>query len=238
MYVAGRQFPVTTYHTETKQEDPLDAALVSIIQIHRENPYSPNSDILVFLTGQEEIESAAKILKEASQQLPPNEPGLLITPIFASLPTAQQQKVFEKTPHGMRKVVLSTNIAETSITIPGIKFVIDTGLVKVRSYNPKIGLETLGIQPISQASADQRTGRAGREAPGICYRLYTEAAFQELDHTTEPEIMRCNLASVILLLKASGIEDIFNFDYFDRPDRASRKNSQFELRFKNLIFSG
>jgi len=145
------------------------------------------------------------------------------------MPTDQQNKVFEPAPPDTRKVILATNIAETSITISGIKYVIDCGVAKVRGYNSKIGIESLTIQPISKASARQRMGRAGREAPGCCYRLYTEDAFDELADSTEPEIKRCNLASVILLLKASGVEDIFNFDYLDKPSKTSVARSLEQL---------
>nr|KAJ3423303.1 Splicing factor 3B subunit 3 [Polyrhizophydium stewartii] len=148
-------------------------------------------------------------------------PQLLVCPIFASLPTSQQTRVFDPTPPHTRKVVLSTNIAETSITISGIRYVIDTGMAKVRAFNAKTGIESLSIQPISKASAGQRAGRAGRESAGVCFRLYTEQAFKGLRDETEPEIMRCNLAMVLLLLKASGIDDIANFDFMDKPSRAS-----------------
>lgn len=146
---------------------------------------------------------------------------MLICPIYAKLPTEQQTRVFEQTPSGTRKIILSTNVAETSITISGIRYVIDTGMAKIRSYNAKVGMETLAVQPISRASARQRSGRAGREAPGFCYRLYTERAYDALDEDTEPEIMRCSLASVVLLLKASGVHDVLGFDYVDKPSRTS-----------------
>ncbi|RKO84913.1 P-loop containing nucleoside triphosphate hydrolase protein, partial [Blyttiomyces helicus] len=146
---------------------------------------------------------------------------ILVCPIFASLPTSQQTKVFEKAPSGTRKVILSTNVAETSITISGIRYVVDTGMVKVRGYNPRIGIESLNVQPVSKASARQRTGRAGREAAGVCYRLYTEEAFNKLADDTEPEILRCNLSTVILLLRASGVDDVISFDYMDRPARTA-----------------
>ncbi|KAJ3284564.1 putative ATP-dependent RNA helicase dhx33 [Borealophlyctis nickersoniae] len=218
LFVAGRQFPVRMFHTVSKQEDYVDAALVATFQLHVEQP---QGDILVFLTGQEEIEALTTLLNDASRDLPPNCPGMLVCPIFASLPTAQQTRVFEPAPPGTRKIILSTNIAETSITISGVRYVVDTGMVKMRGYNPKIGIESLTVQPISKASARQRTGRAGREAPGCCYRLFTEEAFNKLPDDSEPEIMRCNLASVLLLLKASGVDDVLGFDYMDKPSRTS-----------------
>ena len=220
------------HHAVEKLEDHLDSALVATFQIHQDEP---EGDILVFLTGQEEIESAQRILEEHSPTLPPESKKLLICPIFASLPTDQQSKVFEPAPPGTRKVILSTNIAETSITISGIRYVVDTGkllcystmnlllgMCKIRTYNPRIGIETLAVSPISKASAQQRTGRAGREAAGACYRLYTEDSFNALAEESEPEIRRVNLASVLLLLKASGVEDVIKFDYIDKPSRSSR----------------
>ncbi|KAL6598776.1 P-loop containing nucleoside triphosphate hydrolase protein [Neocallimastix sp. 'constans'] len=226
MYIAGRQFPVKLYQTIQPQEDYLDSAIVTIFQIHTEQP---DGDILTFLTGQEEIEAVEKLIIEHAKLLPVTAKKLIPCPIFASMPTDQQNKVFEPAPPDTRKVILATNIAETSITISGIKYVIDCGVAKVRGYNSKIGIESLTIQPISKASARQRMGRAGREAPGCCYRLYTEDAFDELADSTEPEIKRCNLASVILLLKASGVEDIFNFDYLDRPSKTSVARSLEQL---------
>ncbi|KAI9193654.1 P-loop containing nucleoside triphosphate hydrolase protein [Polychytrium aggregatum] len=216
LHIHGRQFPVEIFHAPERLEDHVDSALVSIFQTHLEQP---PGDILVFLTGQEEIENLEKLIGEHTHDLPHDADKMLVCPIFAAMPTSQQSRVFEPTPHGTRKIILSTNIAETSITISGVRYVIDTGLAKVRSYNPKIGLESLKIEPISKASASQRTGRAGREAPGICFRLYPEEDYLQLDEETEPEIKRVNLASVLLLLKASGVSDIFNFDYIDRPSR-------------------
>ena len=146
--------------------------------------------------------------------------------------------MFLPTPAGCRKVILATNIAETSITISGVRFVIDTGLQKVRGFHSKTGMETLTIEPISKASARQRMGRAGREAPGICYRLYTEETFHSLRENEIPEIRRyalwgaglfsdfprrCNLCSAVLMLKASGVDDILSFDYMDPPPRNARE---------------
>lgn len=219
IHIQGRQFPVRIFNTKSVQTDPCDAALVSIVQVNKTAPLP--GDILVFLTGQEEIESTASILEEALKSFTNDMPKIIIRPIYAALSSEKQQKVFEPTPTGCRKVVLCTNIAETSITIPGITVVIDTGLVKTRVYNSKINLETLSTVPISKSSASQRSGRAGRMAPGKCYRLYTNESFLKLDESTEPEIKRTNLASVVLMLKSSGISDIFSFDYMDRPSNSA-----------------
>ncbi|KAI8584118.1 hypothetical protein K450DRAFT_218231 [Umbelopsis ramanniana AG] len=218
MYVSGRLFPVKVYNTIEPQSDYLDAALVTIFQIHMRRP---KGDILVFLTGQEEIETLTALLTEYAGQLPSNVQALLPCPLFAALPPAQQQKVFEPAPHNTRKVVLATNIAETSITISGIRYVIDCGVAKVRGFNAKIGVESLLVHPISKSSARQRMGRAGREAAGFCYRLYTEPSFGSLEENTIPEIKRCNLAAAVLNLKAAGVNDVLHFDYMDRPSRTS-----------------
>lgn len=226
LYVSGRLYPVDTMFTFEPQSDYLDASLVSIFQIHVNNP---KGDILVFLPGQEAIESLTSLVVEYSSQLRPHQQKLLACPLFAALPPSQQQKVFDPAPENTRKVILSTNIAETSITIPGIKYVIDCGLAKLRGFNPKIGVESLLLHPISKSSAWQRTGRAGREAAGTCYRLYTENTFKELEDDTVPEIRRCNLAAAVLSLKASGIDNVLEFDYMDKPSRASLVRALEEL---------
>ncbi|KAL0094270.1 P-loop containing nucleoside triphosphate hydrolase protein [Phycomyces blakesleeanus] len=218
LYVSGRLYPVDTFFTDEPQSDFLDSALVTIFQIHVKNP---PGDILVFLPGQDAIETLTTLVTEYASQLRPTQQSLLCCPLFAALPPAQQQKVFDPAPPNTRKVILSTNIAETSITIPGIKYVVDCGLAKLRGFNPKIGVESLLLHPVSKSSAWQRTGRAGREAAGVCYRLYTESAFRELEDDTVPEIRRCNLASAVLMLKASGIDNVLDFDYMDRPSRQS-----------------
>ncbi|KAJ3354224.1 putative ATP-dependent RNA helicase dhx33 [Kappamyces sp. JEL0680] len=217
--IPGRQHSVSVFYAPEKLNDYLDACLTTVLQIHKKETES--GDILVFLTGQEEIENLEILLLEQAKTLPPTCLKLLVCPLFASLPTSQQTRVFDQTPAGCRKVVLATNIAETSITISGIRHVVDTGLVKMRGYNSKTGIETLNVTPISKAAANQRAGRAGREAPGSCYRLYTEPLFNSLDEESIPEIKRCNLSSVILLLKSSGINDIVGFDFMDKPSRAA-----------------
>uniref|UniRef100_A0A2K6CF42 RNA helicase n=1 Tax=Macaca nemestrina TaxID=9545 RepID=A0A2K6CF42_MACNE len=186
------------------------AACLSI-QIHRMSP--PSQDILVFLTGQEEIEAMSKTCRDIAKHLPDGCPALLVLPLYASLPYAQQLRVFQGAPKGYRKVIISTNIAETSITITGIKYVVDTGMVKAKKYNPDSGLEVLAVQRVSKTQAWQRTGRAGREDSGICYRLYTEEEFEKFDKMTVPEIQRCNLASVMLQLLAMKVPNVLTFDY-------------------------
>ncbi|KAL0478156.1 ATP-dependent RNA helicase [Acrasis kona] len=221
VYVSGRQYPVQIYYADEEQLDYVDSCITAALQIHLdESAMSPSvstGDILVFLTGQEEIESVSKILDERARLLPPECLKLLVCPIFANLPSEKQMEVFDPAPPGCRKVILATNIAETSITINGIRFVIDSGLVKSKAYNPKNGLEILKVCNVSKASARQRSGRAGRESAGKCYRLYPEQSHQGLEDYTVPEILRCNLCSVILQLKSMGIKDIMKFDFMNTP---------------------
>lgn len=215
LYLEGRQHPIQIYYTKQLQSDYLQAALVSIFQIHQEAPSS--HDILVFMTGQEEIEALARTCRDIAKHLPDGCGPMVVIPLYASLPPTQQLRVFLPAPKGCRKVILSTNIAETSVTISGIKYVIDTGMVKAKRFNPDSGLEVLAVQRVSKAQAWQRAGRAGREDSGFCYRLYTEQEFDNLVPTTVPEIQRCNLAGVMLQLMALGIPDVTNFDFMSKP---------------------
>ncbi|KAJ1406256.1 RNA helicase, DEAD-box type, Q motif [Sesbania bispinosa] len=213
--IPGRRYPVEINFTKAPEADYLDAAIVTSLQIHVTQ--SPG-DILVFLTGQEEIETAEEILKHRTRGLGTKIAELIICPIYANLPTELQAKIFEPTPEGARKVVLATNIAETSLTIDGIKYVIDPGFCKMKSYNPRTGMESLLVTPISKASAMQRAGRSGRTGPGKCFRLYTAYNFHnDLEDNTVPEIQRTNLANVVLTLKSLGIHDLLHFDFMDPP---------------------
>ncbi|MEJ1273192.1 DEAH (Asp-Glu-Ala-His) box polypeptide 33 [Cricetulus griseus] len=215
LYLEGRQHPIQIFYTKQPQQDYLHAALVSVFQIHQEAPSS--QDILVFLTGQEEIEAMSKTCRDIAKHLPDGCPAMLVLPLYASLPYSQQLRVFQGAPKGYRKVIISTNIAETSITITGIKYVVDTGMVKAKKYNPDSGLEVLAVQRVSKTQAWQRTGRAGREDSGICYRLYTEDEFDKFEKMTVPEIQRCNLASVILQLLAMKVPNVLTFDFMSKP---------------------
>ncbi|GBG24565.1 ATP-dependent RNA helicase DHX8 [Hondaea fermentalgiana] len=214
--IPGRRYPVDIMHTKAPEADYLDAAVVTTLQIHISEP-TPG-DILIFLTGQEEIEAAREMLVQRTRGLGSRIKELIVCPIYASLPSEEQAKVFVPAPPGARKVVLATNIAETSLTIDGICYVIDTGFCKQTSYDARSGMDSLMVTPISQAGAQQRAGRAGRTAPGKCFRLYTEWSFKhELEETTQPEIQRSNLASVVLMLKSLGIHDLVGFDFMDPP---------------------
>lgn len=180
--------PVEILYTKEPESDYLDASLITVMQIHLSEPAG---DILVFLTGAEEIDTSAEILFERMKALGPQVPELIVLPVYSSLPSEMQSKIFDPTPPGARKCILATNIAETSLTIDGIYYVVDPGFVKQNAYDPRTGMDQLVVTPISQAQAKQRAGRAGRTGPGKCYRLYTEAAYQnEMMPTSVPEIQR------------------------------------------------
>lgn len=213
--IPGRTFPVEILYTKEPESDYLDAALITVMQIHLSEPAG---DILLFLTGQEEIDTAAEILFERMKALGSSVPELLILPVYSALPSEMQSRIFDPAPPGTRKVVIATNIAETSVTIDGIYYVVDPGFVKQSAYDPKLGMDSLVVTPISQAQARQRSGRAGRTGPGKCYRLYTEAAYRnEMLPTSIPDIQRTNLAMTVLQLKAMGINDLVRFDFMDPP---------------------
>lgn len=191
--IPGRRFPVDIYYTKAPEADYIDACVVSILQIHATQPHG---DILVFLTGQDEIETCQEMLQERVRRLGSKLSELIILPVYANLPSDMQARIFMPTPPGARKVVLATNIAETSLTIDNIVYVIDPGFAKQNNFNSRTGMESLMVVPISKASANQRAGRAGRVAPGKCFRLYTAWAFKhELEDNTVPEIQRINLGN-------------------------------------------
>ncbi|XP_044754578.1 ATP-dependent RNA helicase DHX8 isoform X2 [Coccinella septempunctata] len=213
--IPGRTFPVEVLYTKEPETDYLDASLITVMQIHLREP---PGDILLFLTGQEEIDTACEILYERMKSLGPDVPELIILPVYSALPSEMQTRIFEPAPPGSRKVVIATNIAETSLTIDGIFYVVDPGFVKQKVYNSKTGMDSLVVTPISQAQAKQRAGRAGRTGPGKCYRLYTERAYRdEMLPTPVPEIQRTNLATTVLQLKTMGINDLLHFDFMDAP---------------------
>jgi ATP-dependent RNA helicase DHX8/PRP22 len=213
--IPGRTYPVEILYTKEAETDYLDASLITVMQIHLTEP---PGDVLLFLTGQEEIDSACEILYERMKALGPEVPDLIILPVYSALPSEMQTRIFEPAPPGSRKVIIATNIAETSLTIDGIYYVVDPGFVKQKVYNSKTGMDQLLVTPISQAQAKQRAGRAGRTGPGKCYRLYTERAYRdEMMPSNVPEIQRTNLASTVLSLKAMGINDLLSFDFMDAP---------------------
>lgn len=213
--VPGRTHPVEVFYTQEPEPDYVEAAIRTVLMIHRaEDP----GDILLFLTGEEEIEDACRKIKLEADDLMNQDPDsvgpVICIPLYSSLPPAQQQRIFDDPPKGRspdgppgRKIVISTNIAETSLTIDGIVYVVDPGFSKQKVYNPRIRVESLLVSPISKASAQQRAGRAGRTRPGKCFRLYTEKDFMsELEEQTHPEILRSNLANTVLELVKLGIK--------------------------------
>lgn len=240
--VPGRTHPVEIYYTPEFQRDYLDAAIRTVLQIHATEG---EGDILLFLTGEEEIEDACrKISLEGDELVREQNCGpLKVYPLYGSLPPHQQQKIFEPAPTNPnpngrpgRKVIISTNIAETSLTIDGIVYVVDPGFSKQKVYNPRVRVESLLVSPISKASAQQRAGRAGRTRPGKCFRLYTEEAFKkELIEQSYPEILRSNLSSTVLELKKLGIDDLVHFDFMDPPAPETMMRALEELNYLQCL---
>ena len=225
--IPGRTFPVDVLFSKTPQEDYVDAAVKQAIAVHLGHP---PGDLLIFLTGQEEIEACCFALRERLDRIGEGVPPLLILPIYSQLPSDLQAKIFQAAPEGTRKCVVSTNIAETSLTVDGIIYVIDSGYVKLKVYSSKMGMDALTVFPESQAAANQRSGRAGRTGPGTCWRLFTESAFaHEMLSTTVPEIQRTNLSNVVLLLKSLNVSDLMSFDFMDPPPQENIANSMHQL---------
>ncbi|KAK7261573.1 hypothetical protein RIF29_27887 [Crotalaria pallida] len=230
-HIPGRTFPVNILWSKTPVEDYVEGAVKQAMTIHIT---SPPGDILIFMTGQDEIEAACFALKERMEQMKANAkkevPELSILPIYSQLPADLQAKIFEKAEEGVRKCIVATNIAETSLTVDGIYYVIDTGYGKMKVYNPRMGMDALQVFPVSRAAADQRAGRAGRTGPGTCYRLYTESAYlNEMLASPVPEIQRTNLGNVVLLLKSLKVENLLDFDFMDPPPQDNILNSMYQL---------
>ncbi|ETO26170.1 DEAD/DEAH box helicase [Reticulomyxa filosa] len=226
--VPGRTFQVDIMYAKTTQTDYVDAAVKQVLQIHIEES---EGDILVFMTGQEDISCACALIAERLQEHA--EDGiapLAILPMYSQLPADLQAKIFEKAAEGTRKVIVSTNIAETSLTVDGIKYVIDTGYCKLKVFRPNMGMDALTVIPISRANANQRSGRAGRTGRGYAFRLYTNLQYEaEMLENTVPEIQRTNLGNVVLLLKSLGVEDLLQFDFMDPPPQDTLIQSMFQL---------
>ena len=211
--VSGRTWPVEVRYrppeeTGAERDAPMQQAIAAAVhELGRED----QGDILVFLSGEREIRETAETLHEMKL------PGAEVVPLYARLGPADQARIFR--PHAARRIVLATNVAETSLTVPGIRHVIDTGFARISRYSHRSKVQRLPVERISRASADQRKGRCGREAPGICIRLYSEEDFEARAEFTEPEILRTNLASVILQMKVLGFGEIERFPFVDVPDR-------------------
>lgn len=240
--VPGRTHPVEIFYTQEPEKDYVEAAIRTVLQIHAGEP---EGDVLLFLTGEEEIEDTCrKIGLEADELVREADAGpLIVYPLYGTLPPHQQQKIFEPAPPPRkkggrpgRKVIVSTNIAETSLTIDGIVYVVDPGFSKQKVYNPRIRVESLLVSPISKASAQQRAGRAGRTKPGKCFRLYTEGAFKkELIEQTYPEILRSNLSTTVLQLVKLGVKDLVHFDLMDPPAPETLMRALEELNYLSCL---
>ena len=219
--IKGRTYPVDIIYLSSPTDDYVDCAVKKVIQIHKEEK---PGDILLFLTGEEEIESACQQIRDGIEELGDEVGYANVIPIYSTLPPYLQEKIFEPppetNPRGIkgRKIVVATNIAESSITIDGIVYVVDPGFTKQKVFNPRGKMESLLINIISKENADQRAGRAGRTKPGKCFRLYTEESYQkELKKSSIPEILRSNITSVVLNLLKLGINDLVHFDFIDPP---------------------
>ena len=191
----------------TEMRDQTEAIVEAIAELEAEPP----GDVLVFLSGEREIRDTAEALRHLK--------NTEVLPLYARLPTAEQQRVFQ--PHVGRRVVLATNVAETSLTVPGVRYVVDPGTARISRYSRRTKVQRLPIEPISQASAAQRAGRSGRTAPGVCIRLYSEEDFESRPRYTDPEILRTNLAAVLLQMAALQLGDVEDFPFLDPPDRRS-----------------
>ncbi|KAH3778420.1 hypothetical protein DPMN_179878, partial [Dreissena polymorpha] len=214
--IEGRAYPVDIHYTLDPVPDYIKATVETICKIHR---HEKPGDVLAFLTGMDEVNKVTSMLIEEAKQLLKDKDAMRmkIVPMHGSLPASEQMKVFERTPKNCRKIVVATNIAETSITINGIVYIVDCGFVKIKTYHPQTGIESLVVVPVSQASANQRAGRAGRVRSGKAYRLYTEADYEKLSANTIPEMSRSDLAPVILQLKALGIANVLRFHFLSAP---------------------
>jgi pre-mRNA-splicing factor ATP-dependent RNA helicase DHX38/PRP16 len=225
-FIPGRTFPVDVMFHRSPVEDYVDQAVQQVLAIHVS---MGAGDILVFMTGQEDIECTCELIQERLNALN-DPPKLSILPIYSQMPADLQAKIFDRAAPGVRKVIVATNIAETSLTVDGIMYVVDAGYSKLKVYNPRMGMDTLQITPISQANASQRAGRAGRTGPGKAFHLFTEAAFKdEMYIQTIPEIQRTNLSNTVLLLKSLGVKDLLDFDFMDPPPQDTITTSLFDL---------
>ncbi|KAG0658877.1 DEAH-box RNA helicase prp16 [Monosporozyma unispora] len=242
--IPGRTFPVQIIYTKSPVDDYVDSAVNEAVRIHMQTEVT-SGDILIFMTGQEDIETTCESIKDRLTEVYAKKNGvgsfdeiddIEIFPIYSALPPELQARIFHKLDHSKRKIVVATNIAETSLTIDGIKYVIDSGYSKLKVFNPRIGLDSLMITPISLANANQRSGRAGRTGPGIAYRLFTqESAEEDMYVQTIPEIQRTNLSNTILLLKSLDINDIVHFPFLDKPPLQTLLASLYELWFLGAI---
>jgi len=225
--IPGRSHDVQVFYTSAPEANYLAASITTVMQIHLSGE---PGDVLVFLTGEEEILAAMESLEETKKKLGSRIKELVIRPIFSALSQDAQQAAFEPAPPGGRRVILATNIAETSITFEGVRHVVDPGYAKENTYDSTRGLASLAVTPISRNSANQRKGRAGRTSSGFCYRLYTRAAYyNELPEETTPEIQRSCLDNVVLTLKQLNITNLLEFEFLDSPSSGALCQSLTDL---------
>lgn len=224
--IPGRTFPVDVLFSKNVVEDYVEAAVKQALQIHVQGL---PGDILIFMPGQEDIEVSCEQITERLEELEDVAP-LAVLPIYSQLPSDLQAKIFQKAADGVRKCIVATNIAETSLTVDGIMFVVDSGYCKMKVFNPRIGMDALSIYPVSQANSNQRSGRAGRTGAGTAYRLYTLNQYKhEMLASAVPEIQRTNLANVVLLLKSLGVQNLLSFHFMDPPPQDNILNSMYQL---------
>jgi ATP-dependent helicase HrpA len=216
--VTGRTFPVELRYrplvddeSDADDRDQVQGIIDAVEELSHEGP----GDVLVFLSGEREIHDTADALRRLNLR------STEVLPLYARLSSPEQHKIFERAPSGGpgRRIVLATNVAETSLTVPGVRYVVDAGSARISRYSRRLKVQRLPIEPVSQASANQRAGRCGRVAPGVCIRLYSQDDFEARPEFTDPEILRTNLASVILQMTAIGLGDVARFPFLEPPDR-------------------
>jgi ATP-dependent RNA helicase DHR2 len=233
-YIQGRQYEVGIIYEVKPSQDYLQDMLQTILRLHVQEPLP--GDILAFLTGQDEIETLQAELESYAEKLVKTLPKMKVMPLYGSLPAHSQQEAFEKVKESFtRKIVLATNIAETSVTVSGVRFVVDCGKSKVKQYRPRLGLESLLSKPISRVSAIQRAGRAGREAKGKCFRVYTEEDYFNLEQDELPEILRSDVIDAVLKMKARGVENVLSFPLMDSPDIVSMEKALVQLHMMGAL---
>ena len=244
--VPGRQYPVQAFYLRSPEPDFINAALLSCLQIHEQDDHitdggisvnrrheTDKGHVLVFLPGREEIEGLQLLLEDALPSVNNTSSTLLqdfeIRPLYAAMSPEEQLRVFEPSPPGVRRFILATNIAETSVTLTGIRYVVDTGYAKTRWIQSSTGMEMLKTMPISKSQSNQRAGRAGRVGPGYVYRLYTESAFETLQEQSVPEIQRVSMAQVVLSLLALGVKEVTDFPFLSPPSESVLKKALYSL---------
>ena len=218
LYVKGRSYPVDVYYLEEPTNNYVKTSVTTAIDIHTNQK---KGDILVFLTGEQEIDEACELCREYIDRLDNKYRNVSVLPMYSNLPFPTQLNVFKRAKHGIRKIIFSTNICETSVTIDGIVYVIDSGFVKISSFNPITNINSLSVVKISKSIADQRKGRAGRVTHGKCFRLYSEDIYTKMDSDISPEIKRTDLTECILKLKSLGVDNILLFDFITKPNVSS-----------------